>query len=118
MSTSVVTISGTSSTRRQGALPDVATVLHAVEVDPLDQGVSRPLRLTHRLAQCGCAQDTTTIGPHMTIHQLRPGVEDLGIGCSDFEPDDLVTLDWIFRIPCSGQHDAERRTPVPVCLNA
>src|SRR5262249_54334791 len=104
--------------RGDGAMADVSTVLHAVEVNRTDRAVSGALRLPNRLAERSHAEHPATARYDRLARERRPRVEDFGIFLRRAEAGDRVALPGLVRIAGRGQHDSQRSAAIPFRFDA
>ena len=73
-------------TRVERAVPDIAAILHTVEVYATHRGVRGALRLSHGLAKRSDAKNASTRSHDALAVMRGRGVENLAVVGSDFKP--------------------------------
>src|SRR5690242_15601400 len=105
---------------RQGAMPDVATMEGAIEIDMPGGAVGAIACLRQVVAQRAHAQHATTSRERTAVAiEFRAGVEDFHVGAEvGIQPRDRVTGFRFAGITPRRDHDAERWPGVPFRLGA
>src|SRR6185369_16681441 len=102
--------------RGNGAVADVAAVLHAIEADAVHGLIGAALRHLDGIPERGDAQHAPARGYGLLARQRRAGVEHLAVLGGRRQAADGVALARGVGIAVRGQHHAERGTAVPVGL--
>src|SRR5689334_4131311 len=63
----------------EGAVADVAPVLHAVEADAIDDLVGPAARHANRVAKSGDAKDATAVGQQLALLEACAGLENTAV---------------------------------------
>src|SRR6185437_6924440 len=84
-----------AATRRQGAVPDVGAILHAVEMNAGDGGIGVALRVPHRVPQRGDAKHAPAAGHDLAVDERRARMERLGPVACVVEAGDDIAAAWI-----------------------
>src|SRR5258706_2716962 len=85
-------------------------------MDRVDRAVRRALRLPRGLAESGNAKHASAGRHDFPLGEQGAGVEYLARFGGGIQARDRVALAGVVRIALGGEHDAERRSPVPLMV--
>src|SRR5262245_41053248 len=95
-----------------GAISDVAAILHAVKADVFQRLVGQSLRAAHRVAERRDAEHAPAGGNNFAVGVSGAGMEHLGV-LERLAQGDRITLAWRFRIIGGSDDYAECDTDIP-----